>query len=112
MEKERSGIESGIKEEKNDEGRGGGDCLNGSCRMRRERRSGPTKARKLNRLQRSCRPEKRSESGNLAFETVCLFLAGCDVNAPSGIAKLKITRLISPRYHAAQQCAYLPVFTP
>ncbi|WP_077250710.1 hypothetical protein, partial [Escherichia coli] len=47
-----------------------------SCRMRRERLIRPTKARKLNILQRSCRPDKRSASGNLAFETVYLFLGG------------------------------------
>ena len=76
-------------------------CL---CQMRRKRLIRPTNSSKFNILQKSCRPDKRSASGNLAFETVCLFLAGCDVNAPSGIAKLKITRLLSPRYHAAQRC--------
>ncbi|CAM6933746.1 hypothetical protein ESCOMA049B1_13380 [Escherichia coli] len=49
------------------------------------------------------RLELEGKTRDLA-ETVCLFLAGCDVNAPSGIAKLKITRLLSPRYHAAQRC--------
>ena len=75
-----------------------------SCRMRRERLIRPTKARKFNILQRSCRPDKRSASGNLAFEIYCLFIAGCDVNASPGLVELKITRLLSPRYHAAQRC--------
>ncbi|EGE0414707.1 hypothetical protein DND66_18825, partial [Escherichia coli] len=55
---------------KNAAERGVLDCLHISCRMRRERLNRPTKARKLNILQRSCRPDKRSASGNLAFETV------------------------------------------
>ena len=75
-----------------------------SCRMRRERLIRPTKAHKFNIWQRSCRPDKRSASGNLAFETVSMFLAGCDVNASPGLIELKITRLLSPRYHAAQRC--------
>ncbi|AQV77563.1 phosphopantetheinyl transferase [Escherichia coli] len=35
--------------------------------MRRERLIRPTKHCKFNRLQCTCRPDKRSASGNLAF---------------------------------------------
>ncbi|EEV7008267.1 hypothetical protein FJK76_20210 [Escherichia coli] len=41
---------------------------------------------------------------NAAFWIVCIFLAGCGVNASPGLVELKITRLLSPRYHAAQRC--------
>ncbi|MDY8772703.1 hypothetical protein UY868_25440, partial [Escherichia coli] len=51
------------------------------------------------------RDEKQKKTPQTAaFRIVCMFLAGCGVNAPSGIAKLKITRQLSPRYHAAQRC--------
>ncbi|EGO8359916.1 hypothetical protein EYW98_10585 [Escherichia coli] len=41
-----------------------------SCRMRRERLIRPTKTCNFNRLQRLCRPDKRSASGNFAFATI------------------------------------------
>ncbi|PTN25948.1 hypothetical protein A7589_13155 [Escherichia sp. MOD1-EC6475] len=72
--------------------------------FRRKRLIRPTKARKFNTLQSSRRSDKRSASGNLAFETVCVFLAGCGIYAASCMVKLKITRQPSPRYHAAQRC--------
>ena len=75
-----------------------------SCRMWRKRLIRPTKPRKFNTLQSSRRSDKRSASGNLAFETVCVFLAGCGIYAASCMVKLKITHQPSPRYHAAQRC--------
>ncbi|ATB89079.1 hypothetical protein DNR33_22240 [Escherichia coli] len=39
-----------------------------------------------------------------AFWIVCMFHAGCGVKASPGLVELKITRLLSPRYHAAQRC--------
>ncbi|EAC1460497.1 hypothetical protein E0L11_06185 [Escherichia coli] len=41
---------------------------------------------------------------NAAFWIVCIFLAGCGVNASPGLVELKTTRLLSPRYHAALRC--------
>ncbi|EFD5300965.1 hypothetical protein FT229_20140 [Escherichia coli] len=46
--------------------------------------------------------EKTPQSA--AFGIVCMFLAGCGVNASPGLVELKITLLLSPRYHAAQRC--------
>ena len=51
------------------------------------------------------REEKQKKTPqSAAFGIVCIFLAGCGVNASPGLVELKITRLLSPRYHAAQRC--------
>ncbi|QCZ31527.1 hypothetical protein D8Z79_006460 [Escherichia fergusonii] len=52
----------------------------------------------------SQRKAEKKTPQNAAFGIVCIFLAGCDVNASPGLVELKITRLLSPRYHAAQRC--------
>ncbi|EFO2367996.1 hypothetical protein DRR52_08820 [Escherichia coli] len=51
------------------------------------------------------REEKQKKTPqSAAFWIVCMFHAGCGVNASPGLVELKITRLLSPRYHAAQRC--------
>ncbi|EEW8203551.1 hypothetical protein DN817_07090 [Escherichia coli] len=51
------------------------------------------------------REEKQKKTPqSAAFGIVCIFLTGCGVNASPGLVELKITRQLSPRYHAAQRC--------
>ena len=51
------------------------------------------------------REEKQKKTPqSAAFGIICIFLAGCGVKASPGLVELKITRLLSPRYHAAQRC--------
>ncbi|EFO2537060.1 hypothetical protein B6R26_11540 [Escherichia coli] len=51
------------------------------------------------------REEKQKKTPqSAAFGIVCIFLAGCGVNASPGLVGLKTTRLLSPRYHAALRC--------
>ena len=51
-----------------------------SCRMRRERLTRPTKTCKFNILQDTCRPDKRSASGNFAFGEKKTRRAGLEIS--------------------------------
>ncbi|EFK52613.1 hypothetical protein HMPREF9349_00979 [Escherichia coli MS 79-10] len=51
-----------------------------SCRMQRERLIRPTKTCKFNILQDTCRPDKRSASGNFAFGEKKTRRAGLEIS--------------------------------